>query len=172
LGAWTHGPIHVGSDEETVRAYLTARFADIADASQSLHVKYFEFAPRLSTGGRPRNSVLSPIFRKVIGLQLNQKLTFNDALKRVVDAPGIPQYIQDLVALIDAGGTYVDETYASVRVRYQQYKRQYHPLLPDWLPRNYETCTWAIMFKRFDVAAAIFVLMNERNKKALLHHLR
>jgi hypothetical protein len=168
-------PIHVGSDEKTVRAYFAARFGDIADASQSLRVNYIEFAKQqLSTGGRPRNSVLSPIFQRII--ELRSAPTFNQALIRAVedvdDSDGtVPQYIQDLVARIDAGDAYADDTLDSMRAQYHQYKKQYHPLLPDWLPRNYETCAWAILFKRFDVAAAIFVLMNEQNKQALLHRL-
>jgi hypothetical protein len=168
-------PLHVGSDEKTVRDWLTAKYADMSDASRSLRLDYFEFAERLSTGGRPRNSVLSPIFRRIIELRSN--LTFNEAIKRAVadvHASGgpIPQYIQDLVARIDAGDAYADDTLDSMRAQYHQYKRQYHPLLPDWLPRNFETCAWAFMFKRFDLAAAIFVLMSKQHKETLLRELR
>jgi hypothetical protein len=169
-------PIHDGSDEETVRAYFAARFGDIADASQSLGVDYLEFAKQqLSTGGRPRNSVLSPIFQRIIELQSTP--TFNKALTRAVedvrDSGGtVPQYIRKLAARIAAGEAYADEKLDSVRAHFHQFRRQHHPLLPHCLPRNYETCTWAIMFKRFDLAAAIFVLMSKRHKEALLHHLR
>jgi hypothetical protein len=168
-------PIHVGSDEETVRAYFAARFGDIANASHSLRVEYLEFARQnLSTGGRPRNSVLSPIFRRII--ELRSQPTFAKALKRAVadvdDSDGtVPQYIRELVPRINAGGASTDETLASVRAQFHQYKTQYHPLLPHWLPRNYETCAWAILFKRFDLAAAIFVLMSKRNKEAILRPL-
>jgi hypothetical protein len=168
-------PIHVGSDEETVRAYFAAKFGDIADASQSLG-DYLEFARKqLSTGGRPRNSVLSPIFRRIIELQSSP--TFNEALTRAVkdvhDSRGtVPQYIQKLAARIAAGEAYADEKLDSVRAHFHEFRRQHHPLLPHCLPRNYETCAWAIMFKRFDMAAAIFVTMNARHRERLLQHLR
>jgi hypothetical protein len=88
-------PLPVGSDEKTVCDWLTAKYADMPDATKSLRLDYFKFAERLSTGGRPRNSVLSPIFRRIIDFRSN--LTFNEALKRAVadvEASGgtVPRY--------------------------------------------------------------------------------